>query len=1410
MLRTLFIAALIHGSVNSALAVPGDVEPGFNPLANGEVASTTLQPDGRILIGGAFTTVGGVTRNRIARLNADGTLDTGFNPNANGDVRGLMVQANGKILISGQFTAVGGVTHTRIARLNADGTLDTGFNPNVSDWIHSMAEQADGKILIGGEFWTVNGVTHHYLARLNADGTLDNSFNPTISDWVRNTQLQADGKIVIGGEFWTVNGVARYYSARLNPNGTLDTGFNPNANNSVRSTAIQADGKILIGGDFTTVGGVVRNRIACLNGDGTLDTGFDPNAGGSVRSMVQQVNGKLVIGGNFTTMGGVTRNRIARLNADGSLDTSFNPNASDWIRSVALQADGKIVIGGFFFNVGGFSHNYVARLDNDAATQALGVTSINRIEWLRGGSSPETLETTFEVSIDGGVSYTSFGAGTRIAGGWQRIGSADPNAIYRNLPASGQVRARARTVSGHYTGSRGLVETIASFSGLAVPKIAVSGNGVNIVNADAIPDVADHTDFGTQRIADATVVRTFTIQNTGTADLVLGPIAVSGANPADFTVTAPPTSPVAAGGSTTFQLSFTPSAVDARWAHIGIPTNDFDSYYFQFEVKGLGTPNDAALSNLTLSSTTPLSPTFSAATTDYTAAVAFNIFNITVLPTTAQEGATLTVDGNAVPSGSASGILPLNVGSNTLTVRVTALDGITTLTYTVLVTRASPSPGDVDPDFNLHPDFSANGSTYISDSNLFSMSLQPDGKILCGGDYGYGGGGGHSLDRRNGDGTLDAGFSASVGSPGDGVYATAVLPNGNRLIGGSFGSVNGVAPYYSLARLNAAGEPDRSFNPVIYAPPIMGQFPIGGLSSIAVQTDGKILIGGFFIQVNGVAHPFIARLNADGTLDDTFTPTLDYTVYSIELQTDGKIVVTGGFTTVNGVSCFGLTRLNADGTRDASFNPQLDNTVETSAVQADGKILIAGGFSTVNGVLRQGLVRLNADGTLDTGFNPGAVALDSVAEIALQADGEILIAGRFAAVGGVSRNGLARLHVNGTLDAPFNPNPSSWNDYPVDIRELVLQADGRILMGGIFSAVGGVPRLNAARLENSPATQSLSVVGASRIEWLRGGSSPETHQVSFEVSIDGGTNYVPLGCATRIVGGWECAAANLPASGQIRARARTRSGGLLESVVPFTGLSVPALAVSGNTVNISCGDNTPDLADHTDFSSRLVDSGTLTRTFTIHNSGTADLILGPITLGGPAAADFSILSEPASPVAAGGSTSFKVTFAPSASGLRSVTLSWATNDFYHSPFSFSIQGTGVSSTGDDDGDGLPNLLEFAFGTNSADPNSGPGALQYAGTFGGGGTVTATGQPVTCAENGSDLRVLFVRRTDHLSAGLTYTPQFSGDLTTWQESATEPTVLADDGTHQVVAVPYPAGSIAGKQARFARIGVSSTP
>jgi uncharacterized delta-60 repeat protein len=254
------------GTVDASFQAPG--------LLNGRsVYSLAMQPDGKVLIGGDFDQLYGASpRNRIARLNVDGTLDATFDPGtgANDEVLRLALQSDGKVLIGGRFTEVGGVARNRIARLNANGTLDATFDPgtgtNGTPW--HLALQPDGKVLIGGSFTEVNGVARNRIARLNANGTLDAAFNPGTgtNGAPLHLALQPDGKVLIGGEFTEVDGVARNRIARLNANGTLDTTFNPGAGADyiVNSVSVQPDGKVLIGGWFTQVGGEAHPRIARL------------------------------------------------------------------------------------------------------------------------------------------------------------------------------------------------------------------------------------------------------------------------------------------------------------------------------------------------------------------------------------------------------------------------------------------------------------------------------------------------------------------------------------------------------------------------------------------------------------------------------------------------------------------------------------------------------------------------------------------------------------------------------------------------------------------------------------------------------------------------------------------------------------------------------------------------------------------------------------------------------------------------------------------------------------------------------------------------------------------------------------------------------------------------------------------
>ncbi len=467
--RAVFTNNLGSASTNAAtLTVTaalsgGSLDTSFNPGANGTVDVLVVQADGKILVGGFFTTLGGggtgtTTRNNIGRLNADGSLDASFNPGANASVFALAVQADGKILVGGFFTTLGGggtgtTTRNNIGRLNADGTLDTSFNPGAGGGeypsVSTLAVQPDGKILVGGQFTRLGGggtgtTTRNNIGRLNADGTLDASFDPGANAPVLALAVQAGGKILVGGNFTTLGGggtgtTTNNYVGRLDADGSLDTNFNPNLGllggtiPGVCALAVQSDGKILVGGFFPVVPGPQRSRanIVRLNADGSLDVSFDSDANLPVYAVAVQVNGKILVGGAFTELSGggtgrTTRNNIGRFNADGSLDTTFNPGASGWhVSALAVQADGKILVGGYFTGLGGGTgttpRNYLGRLNADAMTSAPLVTThpLNQTvtvgaiaSFSAAASGTPTPTVQWQVSANSGSTWTDIAGAT--------------------------------------------------------------------------------------------------------------------------------------------------------------------------------------------------------------------------------------------------------------------------------------------------------------------------------------------------------------------------------------------------------------------------------------------------------------------------------------------------------------------------------------------------------------------------------------------------------------------------------------------------------------------------------------------------------------------------------------------------------------------------------------------------------------------------------------------------------------------------------------------------------------------------------------------------------------------------------------------------------------------------------------
>ena len=1122
-LRRVFVYLSVLAAVTCGCMAQGP--DGFNPTTNGAVVSLAVQSDGKVLIGGNFNSVGGVPRNRIARLNADGSLDSAFDPNANNYVWSISVQPDGKILMGGGFTDVGGVALNYFARLNADGSVDSTFFPEPNASIYSSAIQPDGKILLAGFFTTVAGVPRNYVARLNPDGTLDGAFNPETNAYVSSFALQPDGKILISGGFTTVGSVARNHLARLNADGSLDAAFNPNVNAPVYSLAVQNDGKIFIGGGFSMVGGVSRNHFARLNNDGSLDSGFNINANGSIVSLSILAGGKVLISGEFTTIGGVVRNRIARLNAAGSLDTTFHPDANGVVYFGTAQADGKVLMGGEFTTVGGVARPFLARLaNNDVAAQSIVVTNTAQIDWLRGGSTCEIEQVTFE-SWDGSA-WILQGNAQRISGGWRLTGLS--------LPVTSLVRARGRSNSGFQNGSTGVIEQIATYGAGTFPDIAVATDGG--------PSFASGTatlNFGNSPKGITSPLKTITVTNVGNAFLTNFAITTVGGDAADFTTSPLVANALAPGDSLTFTVAFSPGEIGLRGTYLSLASNDADENPFTIALSGTGT--------------------------------------------------------------------------------------------------------FIDPSFDA-----------AMDGTVKAMAVQADGRILVGGDFtSVNGIARNSIARLISSGSLDPSFNPNADAPID---TLAVQADGKILIGGNFTTVSGLARS-RIARLNTDGSLDLTFSPTADGPII----------SLTTQADGKILIGGEFSLISGAARGALARLNNDGSLDATFSPAADAAVRSISVQADGKILVGGNFTTLAGAQRHSIARLNADGSLDSTFAPDVDISVRAIALQADGASIIAGDFTTVNGVLRNRIARLNIDGTLDIDYNPNANS--TIASIVILADGKAIVGGYFTNLCGASRSYLARLLPDGTLDLSFTPTANGA------IAALAVFSDGNVLIGGPFTSVDGLPRRSLAKLSNTiAATQAFAITGPNRIDWLRAGSTSELAQVTFESW--NGSAWIPLASPTRISGGWSASGLSLTANTSLRAQGKTtggsnnNSGGIIEQTVIYASGNLPDL-----TVSVNGGPSLVSASAIVDLGSVPQNISSATKTITLTNSGTAPLTNLSLTKGGANFAEFtaSILTQ--TTLAPGASTSFTVSFKPSQSGPHGASLAIASNDADESPFTLALAGT---------------------------------------------------------------------------------------------------------------------------------------
>ena len=351
----------------------GAVDPDWNPRADGSVNTLKLSSDGtRLYAGGAFTSIDGTARNRLVALNAaTGEVDPGWNPDANGAVNALVLSPDGtRLYAGGAFTTVGGTSHPRLVALDAaTGVPDPGWDPNANNTVKALALAPDGaRLYAGGTFTGVRGVARNYLAAVDTVRGLVDPWNPGANGAVNTLLLSSSGNaLYTGGAFTVIGGTVRNRLANIDAATGAVRAWNPNANKEVFSLAFSPGGNVVyVGGDFTTLGNTTRNRLAAVSADAGTPTSWNPVANGTVHALAASHDGgRVYVGGALTSVGGVSRPRLAALDAGtGDVITNWSPRANKPVYALALAPNGsRIYVGGEFTTISGAERGGLAAVD---------------------------------------------------------------------------------------------------------------------------------------------------------------------------------------------------------------------------------------------------------------------------------------------------------------------------------------------------------------------------------------------------------------------------------------------------------------------------------------------------------------------------------------------------------------------------------------------------------------------------------------------------------------------------------------------------------------------------------------------------------------------------------------------------------------------------------------------------------------------------------------------------------------------------------------------------------------------------------------------------------------------------------------------------------------------------------------
>jgi uncharacterized delta-60 repeat protein len=699
---------------------------------------------------------------------------------------------------------------------------------------------------------------------------------------------QPDGKLVVSGNFIRVNGTATTSMARLNPDGTLDQAFTSTvgASSSPSGLYVLPGGQILaFGTNQLLIGGQTYNGLVKLNPDGTVATGFSVGTGpgaGTIRGVLVQPDGKILVGGSFTAFNGVAAAGLVRLNADGSLDLAFTTALGTGFTGgdvvvINRQADDKILVGGRFTDFNGTGRGYLVRLLPSGALD----TSYNPVTSSAFGTYHLALDPVTGQAVVVGVSPGQGATRLNVDGSLDGSFQAAPLSVQLCIGVGRNNNAQLLI-----DGNRNVL--------LARSCVTSSGGG-----------------YLTRYTASGALDNQFNGQTdlNGIVNVLL---------------------PLASGRT----------LVAGAFNRYGGLSN-----VNLVQIDGLGQPRPGY--NPTLDAPGIVNRLLRQPDGKLLVAGLFREIN----------GLAATNLIRLQPNGTPDAGFGQPRFDGPIEVMALMPDGRMLVggSFSVAAGVASPMLARLEPGGTFDGSFRHPG-TSVAIPPVRSLAVLPDGKVLLGTSSGINvGGRTATLHRYLPDGQPDAAYGQAVGATINSINDLLALPDGRHYVAGTFTSFGG-SPAEGLVRLL----PDGSADPAFIRPTTNPS--LSAVTRVLPAPSGQIVVGGSFSSYRGHASAGLVRLNDNGLPDPAFRATLSGISLALYVQGDGKVLMgSNGTHSVGGVNQGGLSRLNADGTLDNSFvtGPSLiSSNVLTAAVQPDGKLVVGGLFTQVAGQAHLSAVRL--------------------------------------------------------------------------------------------------------------------------------------------------------------------------------------------------------------------------------------------------------------------------------------------------------------------------------------------------------------------------------------------------------------------------------------------------------------------